>query len=191
MGASELAGIFETPNEGERIEIRPFLRRENPRRLDDDADLFAMLACVVEPPEFPFDVQADVAFKELNPDFCWFHPALSRSREVERRRSRGDQGLAQTPWWPTIIIRGSTARTDDLGKTWTKPAAIPELAWRKQGTDITVAVADTTPGWHAASQQLLVIGVKILYSSTGDYASLEKLSGSYETSYATFDPETN
>ena len=38
---------------------------------------------------------------------------------------------------------------------------------------------------------MLAIGAKILYTATGDYASLEKQPRSYETSYATYDPQAN
>ena len=44
-----------------------------------------------------------------------------------------------------------TMRTDDLGKTWTGPTEIPELAWVKEPDGTVVAVADVTPGWHAPS----------------------------------------
>jgi hypothetical protein len=82
-------------------------------------------------------------------------------------------------------------RTDDLGKTWTGPTEIPELAWRKGDNDVMIAVIDVTPGWHAPSARMLAIGAKILYTTTGDYASLEKQPRSYETSYATYDPQAN
>lgn len=150
------------------------------------------LARADEPVLLPFDVQADVAFQELSPEFCWFHP-----RVAAIPGAGGDGGPAVIMTLLKHLVADDHysglyfARTDDLGKTWTKPAAIPELAWRKQGDDITVAVADTTPGWHSLAKKVLVIGSKVFYSASGDYASLEKMPGSYETSYATFDPVAN
>ena len=139
-----------------------------------------------------YEVKADAAVQELNPDFCWFHP---RAAAIPGLVEKGHPAVIMT------LLKHLAAddhysglysmRTDDLGRTWTKPWEILELAWRKVSDDITAAVADTTPGWHAQTGKLLVIGAKVLYSASGDYASLESVPGSYETSYATFDPNKN
>lgn len=140
----------------------------------------------------PYEAKAEVALQELSPEFCWFHPRVAAIPGAGKEGQPAVmmtllKHLAADDHYSGVYI----SRTDDLGKTWTKPVAVPELAWRKQGNEITVAVIDCTPGWHAPSGKLLVIGAKILYSNTGDYASLEKLPRSYETSYATFDPATD
>lgn len=145
-----------------------------------------------EPPLLPFTVKAEVALQELSPDFCWFHP---RPAAIPGAGKDGQPAVIIT------LLKHLAAddhysglyyiRSDDLGQTWTRPVAIAELAWRKQGEDITVAVADTTPGWHEKSGKLLVIGAKILYTSTGAYAPLQNLPRSYEVSYATYDPKTD
>ncbi|OHB79211.1 MAG: hypothetical protein A2W31_00185 [Planctomycetes bacterium RBG_16_64_10] len=139
-----------------------------------------------------FDVQADVALRQLDPDFCWFHP------RVAALPGFGGQGqpavvmtlqkhLAADDHYSGLLFM----RSDDLGKTWTGPTEVAELAWRKAAGDITVAVIDVTPGWHAPTTKLIAIGAKILYTASGDHASLYKLPRSYETSYATYDPKTN
>ncbi|NUQ62093.1 MAG: exo-alpha-sialidase [Pirellulales bacterium] len=156
----------------------------------------ACLVCVssspvraAEPARLAFDVAAEPAIRELSPEFCWFHP---RAAAIPGAGKDGMPAVVMT------LMKHLAAddhysglycmRTDDLGRTWTRPVAIPELAWRKQAEDITVAVIDTTPGWHARSGKLLVIGAKILYTASGNYGSLEKMPRSYETSYATYDP---
>ena len=143
-------------------------------------------------PRLEFNVHADTAWQELSPDFCWFHPRVAAIPGA---------GKAGQPAVVMTLLKHLAAddhysglywmRTDDLGKTWKRPTAIPELAWRQQSADITIAVLDPTPGWHQATQKLLVIGAKTLYTKTGDYASLQSLSNSYETSYATYDPKTD
>ena len=147
------------------------------------------LALAAEPARLSFDVAAEPAIRELSPEFCWFHP---RAAAIPGAGQDGKPAVVMT------LMKHLAAddhysglyfmRTDDLGRTWTRPAAIPELAWRKQSGDITVAVIDTTPGWHAMSGKLLVIGAKTLYTAAGDYASLANMPRSYETSYATYDP---
>ena len=144
---------------------------------------------VAEPARLPFDIAAEPAVQELSPEFCWFHP---RAAAIPGAGTEGKPAVMMT------LMKHLAAddhysglyfmRTDDLGRTWTRPAAIPELAWRKQSDDITVAVIDTTPGWHAKSGRLLVIGARTLYTASGDYASLQTMPRSYETSYATYDP---
>lgn len=145
-----------------------------------------------EPELLPFTVKAEVAVQELSPEFCWFHP---RPAAIPGAGQAGQPAVIVTLMKHLVANDHYSGlyfmRTDDLGRTWTKPVAIPELAWRKQSGNYTVAVIDTTPGWHAKSGKLLVIGAKILYTETGDFASLEKLPRSYEVSYATYDPSTN
>ena len=175
-----------------------------PRRDDFKSRLSLRQACVVfltlfllggrpanaaDLVELPFDVVAVPAIQELSSDFCWFHP---RAAAIPGAGQKGKPAVVMT------LMKHLAAddhysglyfmRTDDLGRTWTRPAAIPELAWRKQSDDITAAVIDTTPGWHAKSGKLLVIGAKTLYTASGDYASLQTRPRSYETSYATYDP---
>lgn len=139
-----------------------------------------------------FTVTAEAILRELNPEFCWFHP---RPAAIPGAGANGGPAVIVT------LMKHLAAndhysglyflRTDDLGRTWTPPREIPELGWRTRPDGLTVAVIDTTPGWHATSGKLLVIGAKILYTPDGDFASLESAPGSYETSYATYDPKTD
>jgi len=80
-------------------------------------------------------------------------------------------------------------RTDDLGRTWTGPTEVPELAWRKGPGEETIAVCDVTPGWHAQTGRVLAIGVKLRYSPQGGQRLDQPRS--HECAYAVFDPRTN
>ncbi len=151
-----------------------------------------MLSIASEPEQLPVEVSAEAALKELSPEFCWFHPRVAAIPGAGRDGKPAVvmtlmKHLAADDHYSGLYFM----RTDDLGLTWSLPLAIPELAWREQSEDITAAVIDTTPGWHAQSGKMLVIGAKILYTKSGDYASLESLPRSYETSYATYDPASN
>jgi hypothetical protein len=78
--------------------------------------------------------------------------------------------------------------SDDLGKTWTKPAGPAELDWRKESDKVDIGVADVTPGWHARTGRALAIGIKVRYSKAG--AELLDKPRSWEFAYAVFDPAT-
>jgi hypothetical protein len=140
--------------------------------------------------DLPFEAQADVAHRQLSPDFCWFHP------RVAALPGFGKAGL------PAVIMtlqRHLAAddhysgmycmRTDDLGKAWTGPTEIPELAWRQGPNNETIAVCDVTPGWHAQTGRLIAMGTKLRYSPQG--GQLLDQPRSHECAYATFDPRTN
>ncbi len=80
-------------------------------------------------------------------------------------------------------------RTDDLGKTWSVPAEIPESAWQYEPEGTTVSVADVTPGWHDQTGKLIAIGIKVRYSKDGK--QLIEKPRAREAAYALFDPITN
>ncbi len=146
------------------------------------------VALADEPP-LPYDVKAEPVFKELTPAFCWFHPRVA---PLPGYGKDGRPAVVMT------IQKHLSAddhysgmfflRTDDLGKTWTGPTEIPELAWQSGENNETIAVCDVTPGWHAPSGKLIAIGIKLRYSQQG--AQLLDKPRSHECAYATFDPKT-
>lgn len=137
-----------------------------------------------------FDVRAEAVFKHLSPRFCWFHPRVAPLPGYGKAGGPAvimtlQKHLAADDHYSGMYFM----RTDDLGKTWTGPTEIPELAWQKGDDNETIAVCDATPGWHAKSAKLLVIGVKLRYSAQG--AQLLDKPRSHECAYATFDPRTD
>jgi hypothetical protein len=139
------------------------------------------------PSPVPFNVKAEVVYRELSPDFCWFHPRVAA---IPGAGTNGHPAVVMT------IQKHLTAsdhysglyflRTDDLGNTWTGPTEIPELAWQTGENDETIAVCDVTPGWHGPSKKVLAIGIKLRYSKDG--AQLVDKPRSHECAYATYDP---
>lgn len=137
-----------------------------------------------------FETQADVAHRELSPDYCWFHPRVAALPGFGREGQPAVVMTIQKHLGVSDHYSGLWyLRTDDLGETWTGPTEIPELAWRRGPNDETIAVCDVTPGWHGKSGKLLAIGIKLRYSPQG--AQLVDQPRSHECAYATFDPRTN
>jgi hypothetical protein len=136
-----------------------------------------------------FTVKLDVVKQELHPDFCWFHP---RAAAIPGRGRDGGPAVIVTmqkhlkvsDYYSGLWMMWS----DDLGRTWTGPSEIAELAWVREPSGVVVAVADVTPGWHAPSGKLLAIGCSVRYSPEGRQLADAKRPS--QTAYAVFDPET-
>jgi hypothetical protein len=124
------------------------------------------LLAAAEPLEF--QVQTDVAHRELSSGFCWFHPRVAALRGYGKEGRPAvimtiQKHLAASDHYSGLCF----LRTDDLGKTWSGPTEIPELVWRKEPNGETISVADVTPGWHPPSRKMLAIGTKVRYSPAG------------------------
>lgn len=152
--------------------------------------LAAPLAGLDAAESFPlgFRVQLDVVKQELDPAFCWFHPRVAA---LPGFGNEGQPAVIMTLQKHLIVSDHYSGlyfmRTDDLGKTWSGPDEIPELAWQKSGQDETIAVCDVTPGWHEPSRRMIAIGTKLRYDAKG--AHLLDKPRSHECAYAIFDPE--
>ncbi|HEY8502929.1 MAG TPA: GDSL-type esterase/lipase family protein, partial [Gemmataceae bacterium] len=138
--------------------------------------------------ELDFDIKLETVLKHDDGKFLWFHPrvapvpgggkedkpAIVMTLQKHLRTSDHYSGL-------------SVMRTDDLGKTWSAPDARPELDWRREPGGVNVAVADVTPGWHAATGKVIAIGAEVRYSPAGE--QLEDKPRAHQTAYAVFDPK--
>ncbi len=137
-----------------------------------------------------FRVETAVAYKELSPDFVWFHPRVAA---IPGYGKEGKPAVIMTIQKHLVVSDYYSGlyfmRTDNLGKTWSKPIEIPELAWQYESDGTTVSVADVTPAWHEKSGKLIAIGIKVRYSKEGKQI-LEK-PRSHDAAYTVFDPATN
>ncbi len=143
-----------------------------------------------EPAVLPYTAKAEVAFKELSPAFCWFHPRVAPLPGYGKEGGPAvimtiQKHLSADDHYSGLYF----LRTNDLGQTWTGPTEIPELAWQKGPNNETIAVCDVTPGWHAHSGKLVAIGIKLRYSPKGH--QLLDQPRSHECAYATYDPKTD
>lgn len=143
------------------------------------------LADVIDP--VPFEVSTEVVHKELSPHFCWFHPRVAA---IPGAGQNGQPAVVMTIQKHLEASDHYSGlyflRTDDMGRTWSGPTEIPELAWRTGEDGETIAVCDVTPGWHEPSKKVLAIGIKLRYSERGDQL-LDK-PRSHEAAYAIYDP---
>ena len=148
------------------------------------------LLVLASPKVLPFRVQADTVFSELSPNFCWFHPRVAA---IPAHGSDGQPAVVMTIQKHLGVSDHYSGmyflRTNDLGKTWTGPTEIPELASHPGDNNETIAACDVTPGWLAHSEKLLAIGVKLRYSQEG--AQLVDKPRSHECAYAAYDPKTD
>lgn len=142
-----------------------------------------------QPDTLPFSVKLDVVKQELNPEFCWFHPRVAAVPQAGRDGLPAvimtiQKHLAASDHYSGLWMM----RTDDLGKTWTGPTEIPELAWVHEPSGVVIAVADITPGWHPQTGKLIAMGCSVRYGPQGgQLADVRRFS---QTAYAVHDPRT-
>jgi len=136
----------------------------------------------------PYRLSRDVPTKRYDGKKCWCHP---RAGIVPGAGKDGLPRVVMT--MNTLDVSGSDVfkamhvlHTDDLGKTWTKPAASASLAVRHETIERVkrpVAVSDFWPRWHAATKKLLGTGHTVVY--TPDWKVVHPRPR--HTTYATYD----
>lgn len=138
--------------------------------------------------ELSYEIKLETALEHDDGKFLWYHP---RAAAVP-----GDGGpavmmtLQQHLHVDDYYSGLFTMRRPTVDGAWNGPTAIPELAWRQEVSDVTLSVADVTPGWHAPSQRLLAIGCQVPYSPNGAQIVSGLSSRQHQTAYAVHDPRT-
>lgn len=136
-----------------------------------------------------FRVKSDFALQQLNKNFCWFHP---RAAAIPGFGQNGNPAVIMTIQKHLMIDDFYSGmyymRTNDLGKTWTGPLAIPELTWKYEADSTIVSVTDVTPGWHNSTGKLVAIGIMVRYTKEGKQL-LDK-SRSHDAVYTVFNPKS-
>jgi hypothetical protein len=141
-------------------------------------------------PVLDFKVALEVPLQELRTDYCWFHPRCAALQGADPTRPPVVVMTLQKHLMVSDFYSGLySMRTDDLGRTWRGPLEVPELAWRREPDGTIVAVADVTPGAHAATGKVLAIGAQVRYSPAG--AQLEDVPRAHSTAYAVYDPQAD
>ncbi|QDU31725.1 hypothetical protein ETAA8_68850 [Anatilimnocola aggregata] len=140
----------------------------------------------------PYKLGREVPTKFYDGKTCWCHP---RAGIVPGVGVNGAPRVVMT--MNTLDVNGSDVfkavyalHTDDLGKTWTKPAAQDPLKPRTEvhdGQERPVALSDCWPTWHAASKTLLGTGHDVVY--TPDWKVKDPRPRS--TTYSTYDPQSD
>lgn len=139
----------------------------------------------------------DVPTKLFDGEKCWTHPRaglVPGAGSIGISRARLPRVVMTMN---TLDLSGSDVfkgmfdmRTDDLGKSWTKPRQIAHLSPRYEtisGTKCPVAVSDFWPGFHAATQTLLGTGHTVVY--TPDWEARNPRPR--HTAYSVYNPDKN
>lgn len=141
-------------------------------------------------PAVDFQIQLDVALQELSPEYCWFHPRAASAPGLGNNGGPLVVLTLQKHLGASDHYSGLYYMTSkDLGQTWTKPVLPQPLAWRQGEDGETIGVCDVTPGWHAASERVLAIGVQLRYDQAG--VQLMDKPRSYDAVYAVYEPKTD
>jgi hypothetical protein len=143
-----------------------------------------------ETPAPRFSLTRDVPTRLFDGERCWCHP---RAGIVPGAGRDGLPRVVMT--MNTLHLDGSDVfkamyglSTDDLGETWTEPAALDALAVRYETIDDSerpVAVSDFWPKWHRASGRLLGTGHTVVYTPDWKVTNPRPR----HTSYAVYDAD--
>jgi len=139
-----------------------------------------------------YSLSRDVPAKHYDGKTCWVHPRAGIVPGVGK-----DNRPRVVLTMNTLDVSGSdvfkavlSMQTDDLGKTWTKPAEQRSLGPRKAtigGEERPVALSDCWPTWHAASKTLLGTGHDVVYTPEWKVPK----SRPRHPTYSTYDPKTS
>lgn len=137
-----------------------------------------------------YQIEVDTVYKEFTSEYFWAHSYLAAIPGAGKEGVPGVLIIAQKQLKNDRgdYYSGSyQLRSDDLGKTWSGPTAIPELAWTEEdGYD--VALSGMVPQWHPQTGKVLAIGHCAIYDSRGTYIDRP---GSQWVSYTAYDPKTD
>jgi hypothetical protein len=141
-------------------------------------------------PRLDFEIKLETVFKHDDGKWLWFHPRVAAVPQHGQDQVPLVVMTLQKHLQVSDYYSGlSLTRTTDLGLTWTAPSPRAELAWEERPNGITIAVADVTPGWHAPTGKVLLIGAQVRYSEKG--RQLEDQLRSNQTAYAVYDPQSD
>jgi hypothetical protein len=81
-------------------------------------------------------------------------------------------------------------RTDDLGKTWSRPLEHKTLGRRQEPGGVEIVVGDFTPKWHAPTGKLLGTGPTVRYqkNAAGADVKISQNNAPSRPAYAVYDP---
>ena len=95
------------------------------------------------------------------PGGTWFHPRCCLVPGEKPQLLMTLQGISGSDFFGPV----HSTVSGDLGRTWSKYAAVPPLGWEKLETGGHEAVCDVTPEYHAATQSVLALGHNVFYQT--------------------------
>ncbi|HDP34630.1 MAG TPA: hypothetical protein ENN29_05915 [Candidatus Hydrogenedentes bacterium] len=137
----------------------------------------------------PFEISLDTVLEHDDGAFLWFHPRAAAIPGAGKDGAPAVVMTLQKHLQVSDFYSGMYALySDDLGKTWTGPVEIPELAWREGPDNTILAVCDVTPNYHPPTGKVLAMGAQLYYHPDGKL--LEGIKRSDQTAYTVYDPDT-
>ncbi len=148
---------------------------------------FTAAPICAEPARVPIEVEFETIVRREDPasSSLWFHPRVA---VIPNRDSSGQPEFVMTLQkllGKSDFFSGlSVMKSGDLGKSWAEPETPPQLGWVEdtKAADVSIAVADVTPGYHAGSGVVLAVGAQVRYSKEGK--QLTDQYRSHQTAYA-------
>ncbi|MDA7921622.1 glycoside hydrolase [Verrucomicrobiales bacterium] len=149
--------------------------------------VFAVDSICAEPVKLPFEIEVETILTREDPasSHLWFHPRIAVIPNEEKSGNPEVVMTLQKLLGKSDFFSGLSVMTSrDLGKTWSEPTSPPELGWMvdEKVPDVSIAVADVTPGYHAGSGVVLAVGAQVRYSKEGK--QLTDQYRSHQTAYA-------
>ncbi|MDF1737812.1 MAG: hypothetical protein P1U86_01535 [Verrucomicrobiales bacterium] len=154
--------------------------------------VFTVASICGEPDRIPLEIEVETILKREDPasSSLWFHPRVA----VIPPRTKGEEPevvlTLQKLLGKSDFFSGlSVMKSGDLGKTWSEPVSPSGLGWTvdENVPDVSIAVADVTPGYHSGSGVVLAVGAQVRYSREGK--QLTDQYRSHQTAYAVLDQE--
>jgi len=131
-----------------------------------------------------FGTQLDVLSSGFDKKTCWVHPRAGTIPGQVPKVVLTMQKLELTG--SDVFHPLNDIRSDDMGKTWSKPVEHADSLGRREEPEGTiVGICDFTPKWHAKSKTLLGIGHTVRYQHNKVMANRKR-----ETPYSIYDEKT-
>lgn len=154
--------------------------------------VFAVDLICAEPAIVPLEIEVETILTREDPasSSLWFHPRVAVIPNSENSGQPEVVMTLQKLLGKSDFFSGlSVMKSSNLGKSWTEPTSPTELGWMvdEKVADVSIAVADVTPGYHASSGVVLAVGAQVRYSKEGK--QLTDQYRSHQTAYAVLEKE--
>ncbi len=152
--------------------------------------VFTAAATCREPERVSLEIEVETIMKREDPASrsLWFHPRVALVPPLVEGENPEMVMTLQKLLGKSDFFSGlSVMKSGDLGKTWSEPVSPPGLGWTvdENVPDVSIAVADVTPGYHNGSGVVLAVGAQVRYSKEGK--QLTDQYRSHQTAYAVLD----
>lgn len=139
-----------------------------------------------------YTIKLDTISSGFDGQTCWVAP---RAGIVPGKNSDSSPSVVLTlqKLWlkgSDVFFAVNDVRSDDLGKTWSRPLEHATLDRRKEPNGVEIIVGDFTPKWHAPTGKLLGTGPTVRYqkNAAGAEVKINQNDAPSRTAYSIYDP---